>query len=91
MASKQYEGPERRKYFRHNVIYAPQKRAKLKINKDQFDVLDFSQGGLRFLNDKPINIENRFRGELIFADGSSQEIKAEIVWELNKEVGINYL
>ena len=91
MASKRYDGPERRKYFRYNVIYAPKKRAKLKINKDRFDVLDFSQGGLRFLKDQPVNIENRFRGELMFADGSSKEIKAEIVWQLNKEVGIKYM
>jgi len=91
MTSKQYGGLERRKYFRYNVIYAPRKQAKLKINTDQFDVLDFSQGGLRFLKDKPVNIKNHFHGELMFADGSSQEIKAEIVWELNKEVGIKYL
>ncbi len=90
MASKQYEGPERRKYFRHNVIYAPKTRAKLKINKDQFDVLDFSQGGLRFLKDSPVRLERLIQGELIFADGRRKKITAEIIWEIKGEVGIEY-
>ncbi len=90
MVSRQYDGPERRKYFRHNVIYAPKKRAKLKINKDRFDVLDFSQGGLRFLKDSPVHLERLIQGELIFADGRRKKITAEIVWEINDEVGIKY-
>lgn len=91
MDPKKYDGPERRKYFRYNIIYAPKERARLEIDNDQFEVLDFSRGGLRFFKDNPADIENRFQGKLIFSDGTTKEIKAEIVWELNNEVGIKYI
>jgi hypothetical protein len=90
MASEKYDGPERRKYFRYNVIYAPKKRAKLKINKDHFKVLDFSQGGLRFIKDSSVLLERLIQGELIFADGRRKKITAEIIWETSNEVGIKY-
>ena len=54
MTSKEYDGPERRQYFRYNIIYSPKDTAMLKIGTKQFEVLDFSQGGLRFLKDSPV-------------------------------------
>ena len=91
MDTKPYDGPERRKYFRYNLIYSPKERIKFKINNDLFDVLDFSQGGLRFIKTNPINVDSHIRGELIFSNGRTKEIIGEIVWELNDEIGVKYI
>ena len=90
MESKEYDGPERRQYFRYNIIYSPKDKAELIIENKQFEVLDFSQGGLRFLKDNPVHLERLIQGELIFADGRIKKITAEIIWEINEEVGIKY-
>jgi hypothetical protein len=91
MKTKKYDGPERRQYFRYNIIYSPKDKARLKINDRHFEVVDFSQGGLRFLKDSPVHLERLFEGEVIFADGRRKKVSAEIIWEINEEVGIKYI
>jgi hypothetical protein len=90
MAPQPYNGVERRKYFRYNVIYSPKRRAKLKVDQDQFEILDFSRAGLRFLKESPVPLKRLFQGELIFSDGRRKKINAEIIWEIRNEVGIKY-
>jgi len=90
MKSEEYDGPERRQYFRYNLIYSPKDKVRLKIKNKQFDVLDFSQAGFRFLKAGPTRLERLLEGELIYADGRRKKITGEIIWEVNDEVGVKY-
>ncbi len=91
MSRKRYEGPERRKYFRYKVIYAPKHKARLVINGREFTVLDFSEGGLRFAKDRKTKIDHHVRGRLIYADGKTRQIDGEIVWDHDTEAGLQYV
>lgn len=90
MDNKTYDGPERRQYFRYNIIFSPSQGAKLIIGDHAFKVLDFSEGGLRFIKDLNFKIERRVRGTLISSDGKATEIDAEVVWDTGEEIGLQY-
>ena len=90
MPPKKYNGPERRKYFRHNIIYVPQKKAILSIGHHRFDVLDLSDGGLRFINDKGIALGDRIQGTLILSETDTRNISGEIAWENGAETGLAF-
>ena len=81
MKTKPYDGPDRRNYFRHNLIYSPKKRAKLKIENDEYEVLDLSQVGLRFIKESDTRLENLIRGILTFSNGEIKSIEGEIIWK----------
>ena len=87
----QYEGPERRNYFRYNIIFSPRHGAKLIIEGKTFKVLDFSEGGLRFLKEDQNPLGPCVKAQLIYADGKKKSIEGEIVWELGEEVGLKYI
>ena len=91
MPQKKYSGPERRKYFRHNLIYVPKKTAILSIGHHRFNVLDLSDGGLRFINDKGIALANRIQGTLILSETDTRKISGEIVWEIGDETGLAFI
>jgi len=91
MKPEGYDGPERRQYFRYNIIYSPKEQVRLKIKNKQFEVVDLSRGGLRFLKVGRPRLDRLFEGELIYADGRRKTITGEIVWEINEEVGIKYI
>ena len=91
MPQKKYNGPERRKYFRHNIIYVPRKKAILSIDHHRFDVLDLSDDGLRFINDKNIALANRIQGTLILSETDTRKISGEIAWQDGDEIGLKFL
>ena len=91
MPPKKYNGPERRKYFRHNIIYVPRKKAVLSIDHHHFDVMDMSDGGLRFINDKGIALGNRIQGTLILSETDTRNISGEIAWENGDETGLEFV
>ena len=63
MSNPPYDGPERRKYFRHNVIFAPRQKARLTIGDREFEVIDFSDGGLRFAKDDDTPLKKQYSWE----------------------------
>lgn len=91
MPQKKYSGSERRKYFRHNIIYAPRKKAILSIGHNRFDVMDISDGGLRFINDEGIALGTRIQGTLILSETDARNISGEIVWENGDETGLAFV
>ena len=91
MPPKKYNGPERRKYFRHNIIYVPQKKAILSIEHHRYDVIDISDGGLRFINDKGIALGNRIQGKLILSETDIRKISGEIAWVDGDEIGLEFV
>jgi len=90
MKNKKYDGPERRQYFRYNLIYAPKDKAKLTIGTDVYEVLDLSAEGLRFKNDSDTITEKQVYGVLEFANGETRMIEGEIIWEQENEIGLKF-
>ncbi|MFC1799270.1 PilZ domain-containing protein [Thermodesulfobacteriota bacterium] len=90
MNDNAYDGPERRKYFRYQIIFSPRQEAKLIIGDHTFKVLDFSEGGLRFIKAENINLDRRVNGTLVYSDGKAAEIDGEVIWDVGEEVGLQY-
>ena len=83
---KKYEDTERRKYLR--IKYLNIEKPKLKIGKNKFEVLDISQRGLKFLNDKEIILSEYISGKLAFLYGESIAIEGSLVWEQDDDFGL---
>ena len=90
MASEPYRGLERRKYFRYNLIYLPQREVKLIIDHREYEVLDISQGGLRFSYDGEIDMGMQLQGIIKFSDDESIAIEGKVVWGKDSEVGMKF-
>lgn len=83
---KKYEDAERREYQR--IAYSNIKGPRLKIGKHKFEVLDISQRGLRFLNDKEVIFSEYIAGELTFLCGESVAIEGLVIWEQDDDFGL---
>ena len=81
-----YEGTDGRKYPR--AEYLNVERPRLKIEKHKFEVLDISQRGLKFLNDKEINLSEYISGELTLLCGESIAIEGSLIWEQDDDFGL---
>ena len=86
MKSEEYEGSERRVYFR--ILYRSTKRPKLVTGKHEFEIADISEGGIRLINNQNIKLAESVRGTTTFLCGESVEIEGTIVWEQNNEIGL---
>jgi hypothetical protein len=83
---KKYEGIERRKY--PTTVFLNIEGPRLKIGKHKFEVLDISQKGLNFLNDKEVNLSEYIRGKLTFLCGESIDIEGSLIWEQDDDFGL---
>ena len=90
MKEKKYAGPERRQYFRYNLIYAPKDKAMLKIGTHEYEVLDMSVEGLRFKNDGGLITQKQVHGVLEFSSGETRIVEGEIIWEQENEIGLKF-
>ena len=77
MEKKKYEGPERREALR--VSYEFDKRPILKVGEYGFEVADISEMGLRFFNEKKINLGNWVKGTVKLLSGDSIDVAGMIV------------
>lgn len=83
---KNYEDTERREFQR--ITYSNIEGPRLKIGKHKFEVLDISQRGLRFLNDKEVIFSEYITGELTFLCGESVSIEGLVIWEQDDDFGL---
>jgi len=90
MDKKKYDGSERRQYFRHELIYSPEKRLTFEIQKHAYEVIDISQEGLRFVDDGHLIVEDHVDGILKFSDGETRNIEGTIIWRSNNEIGLKF-
>ena len=86
MKKIQYEGSERRTYFR--ILYRLENRPKLKIGRNEFEVADISEGGMRLARKKEVGLDQKVRGTATFLCGESIAVEGKIVWEKNGELGL---
>lgn len=78
---------ERRSHIRKE--YKSKERPLLKIGKIEFEVIDISERGLKFINNKKINIEGWVSGTLTLLDSRSVEIDGIIVRKQDHEIGMH--
>ena len=90
MDEKKYDGFERRQYFRHKLIYSPEKRLTFKIQEHAYEVIDISQEGLRFVDDGHLLSKDKVNGILEFSNGETRKIEGTIIWRLNNEIGLKF-
>ncbi len=86
MKNEEYEGSERRSYFR--ILYQPTNRPKLTIESHVFEIADISEGGIRLINHQNIKLEEAVHGTATFLFGETIDIEGTIVWEQNNEIGL---
>lgn len=86
MENSQYQGPEKRNYFR--IVYSLSKRPRLKTGKLDYEVADISQGGIRFVSRHKSKPAKRIQGNLTFLCGVSIDLKGTVVWEQDNQFGL---
>ena len=86
MKKAEYAGSERRSYFR--ILYKPTKRPKLSVDKNEFEIADISEGGIRFINEREVDLGKQIRGTATFLIGESVDIEGDIVWNQGDEIGL---
>ena len=87
MKNKKYKGPERRKSLR--ITYIPDKRPGLKVGENEFEVADISEMGLRFFNDRKVELRNWIRGTVKLLCGESIDVEGMIVRKKRVDIYMN--
>jgi len=80
------ETRDKRAHYR--IVYLEDERPTLKIGRYRFKVMDVSQGGLRFLNTKPVKLAEWVKGELALSCGDHIGMEGRIEWVQDDEFGL---
>ena len=86
MDEKNSERREKRGYYR--IEYPASMRPTLKIRKHEFEVIDISEKGVRFLFDKNIKFGRWVNGDVSFYDGEAIGVEGKIVWKDEENIGM---
>ena len=73
MDDKDYEGIEKREYFR--ILYSKMDKPVFRVGSDSFEILDISNRGIRFINDRNVRLTHYVTGELLFLSGESIRVE----------------
>lgn len=79
----------RRRHFR--LEYPPGERPVFNVRKYVFDVVDVSQSGLRFVNDKDARFGKWLSGTIVFPSGDTIERDAKVIWSYQNVYGVEFL
>jgi hypothetical protein len=82
----EYNTVERRAFAR--LVYPSRNRPKFKVNKQELDVIDISEKGIKFQKDKQTEIDECVHGTVELLNGKSIDVTGIIVWESEDEVGL---
>ena len=81
--------PERRRFFR--LRYPPDARPLLRIGKNTFEVVDISERGIGFLNERNVQFSDWVKGSITFRDGVTMDVEGKIVWEHDGKLGVDII
>jgi len=84
---KNYAGIEKRAHSRKN--YPLNHRPTIRIGLQEFDVIDISERGVRFINDKKIFQQGWVNGTIVFTDGVPIDVDGVIVRDENGDMGLH--
>jgi hypothetical protein len=82
-----YIAHERRKFAR--LVYPPEDRPVFKIKGAHLQIVDISEEGVKFLNDKHAQISEHVHGTVELLSGKSLDITGRIIWEQDDAVGVH--
>ena len=82
-----YKGAEKRKHERKN--FQEDQRPLLKIGIQEFEVIDISREGIRFVNDKAMHYKGWVNGEVVFPNLKSVEIDGIVVRQQDGDFGLH--
>jgi hypothetical protein len=79
MVNETYTGPQRRTEYR--VRYPIASRPRLRLDRGEFEVIDVSEGGIRFHFQEPLDLADPppLRGTVVFTDGEAAEIEGTLL------------
>jgi hypothetical protein len=86
---QEYKGQERRQHPR--TVFESQNRPRLKIGLQEFEVIDISEKGVRFVNDKKVNSEGWINGTIVFSDARRVDIDGIIVRQESGNLGLHLI
>ncbi len=89
MKNNDYNGQEKRKHIR--IEYPDFHSPKFNTSTHEFDVKNISEGGLRFVSNKKINLKGWIDGVLSFPGGNRLDIDGIVVRKKGKEVGLKFI
>ena len=84
-----YKGLERRQHPR--TRFDSPDRPRLKIGVQEFEVIDISAKGVRFVNDKKVSSKGWINGTIIFSDSKSIDIDGIIVRQESGNLGLHLI
>ncbi len=85
MKKKEHSGRNRREHYR--VEYPISSRPKLIIEGIQYEVMDVSEKGIRFLSESSneFQVESEVKGKIVFHDNEVQEVEGTILRVAEKQ------
>ena len=84
---KEYSGSEKRAYTRTN--YPMDHRPTIRIGHQEFDIIDISERGVRFVNDKKITQQGWVNGTIVFPGQVPIDVDGVIVREEDGDMGLH--
>ena len=86
---KDYTGTEKREYTRR--FFAPDHRPTIRIGPQEFDIIDISERGVRFVNDKKLFQDGWVNGTIVFPDRVPIDVDGVIVREEDGDMGLRLI
>jgi hypothetical protein len=89
MEKTDYGGQEKRRFFR--LSYPPARRPTFKVRTHELEILEVSEKGLKFLNDKKIKLAEWVRGTITFHDGECLDVEGRTVRKEGDEIVLSLI
>jgi hypothetical protein len=88
MQKREFKGVNSREFYR--VTYPEKERPSLKIGEDELTVIDISEKGGKFLNDKDVKIDPdaTIDGTITFHNGETISVEGTVLRAFNDQVVI---
>lgn len=86
LISKHIRVKQKRKYER--LVYPSSKRPILKIGDHKLEIVDISERGVKFLNDKEIEFDQIIHGTAVLLSGKTIIVDGEVSRSLNRECSL---
>lgn len=84
-----YQGVEKRRHPR--TQFDAEDRPRLRIGVQEFEVIDISEKGVRFVNDKKIGTQGWVNGTIVFPDERSVDIDGIVVRRESGNMGLHLI
>ncbi len=88
MIEREFKGVNSREFYR--VEYPEQERPLIKINEDELEVIDISEKGGKFLNDKGVKLDpgSMVEGTITFHNGEAITVMGKVLRAFSDQVVI---